>query len=132
MRVALELPDDPMLVRGDPGELEDLVANLLSNAIKYSDPEDSVRACVRRVVEGGRAYVELTMVDEGIGIAEEEQGRLFEEFFRSQSVAARTRPGTGLGLAVVERVVRRHRGRIEVASVLGEGTTFRVLLPAVR
>ena len=127
----LELPSDPMLVRGDPGELEDLVANLVSNAIKYSDPRGMVRVEVRRPVQDAAAYIELAVVDHGIGVAEEEQGRLFEEFFRSHSVEARSRPGTGLGLAVVERVVRRHRGRIELESVLGEGTTFRVLLPAL-
>jgi two-component system phosphate regulon sensor histidine kinase PhoR len=129
--VDLDLPADPMLVRGDPGELEDLVANLVSNAIKYSDPGGSVRLGLRRLAHDGASYVELAVVDDGIGIAEEEQGRLFEEFFRSHSVEARSRPGTGLGLAVVERVVRRHRGRIEVESVLGAGTTFRVLLPAL-
>ena len=131
VKVQLDLPADPMLVRGDPGELEDLVGNLVSNAIKYSDPGDSVTVGIQRVVQGGTAYVELAVIDEGIGIAEEEQGRLYEEFFRSENVAARARPGTGLGLPVVERVVRRHRGRIDVESVLGEGTTFRVLLPAL-
>ena len=131
VKVQLDLPADPMLVRGDPGELEDLVGNLVSNAIKYSDPGASVTAAVQGVVQGGSAYVELAIIDEGIGIAEEEQDRLFEEFFRSENVAARARPGTGLGLAVVDRVVRRHRGRIEVESELGEGTTFRVLLPSI-
>jgi signal transduction histidine kinase len=126
----LRLPRARLLVLGDPGELEDLVANLMSNAVKYSDPGDVVTACIQRVVEGGTTYLELAICDEGIGIAEEEQGRLFEEFFRSESPAARSRPGTGLGLAVVERVVHRHRGRIEVESQLGEGTTFRVLLPS--
>jgi signal transduction histidine kinase len=131
VKVATELPPRPLVVRGDPGELEDLVANLLSNAIKYSDPGGSVTAAVQRLVGGATAYVELSVRDRGIGIAEEEQDRLFEEFFRSQSVAARRRPGTGLGLAVVDRVVRRHGGTVEVESELGEGTTFRVLLPAV-
>jgi signal transduction histidine kinase len=132
VQVDLDLPDGPMLVRGDPGELEDLVGNLVSNAIKYSDPGGSVTASLRRVVDGGgAAYVELAVVDSGIGIAEEDQSRLFEEFFRSASVEARARPGTGLGLAVVDRVVRRHRGRIEVESELAEGTTFRVLLPSI-
>ncbi len=131
VKVKLDLPAGPMLVRGDPGELEDLVGNLVSNAIKYSDPGDSLTACVQRVVQGGMPYVELAVIDEGIGIAEEDLGRLFEEFFRSDNVQARARPGTGLGLAVVDRVVRRHRGRIEVESELGEGTTFRVLLPAL-
>ncbi len=131
VKVRLDLAAEPMPVRGDPGELEDLVANLVSNALKYSDPGDSVTVGAQRAVQGGTAYVELTVVDEGIGIAAEEQDRLFEEFFRSESVEARARPGTGLGLAVVDRVVRRHRGRITVASELGEGTTFRVLLPAL-
>ena len=131
VKVGTELPPEPLAVRGDPGELEDLVGNLLSNAIKYSDPGGSVTAAVQRVVEGSATYVELLVRDRGIGIAEEEQGRLFEEFFRSASVEARRRPGTGLGLTVVDRVVRRHGGRIEVESELGEGTTFRVLLPAV-
>jgi signal transduction histidine kinase len=131
VKVRLEVAAEPMVVRGDPGELEDLVANLVSNALKYSDPGGSVTAGVQRVVQAGKAYVELSVADEGIGIAEAELDRLFEEFFRSQSVEARTRPGTGLGLAVVDRVVRRHRGLIAVESELGEGTTFRVLLPAL-
>jgi signal transduction histidine kinase len=129
VKVATELPPEPLVVRGDPGELEDLVANLVSNAIKYSDPGGSVTAAVQRVTEGAAAYVELSVRDRGIGIAEQEQDRLFEEFFRSASVEARRRPGTGLGLAVVDRVVRRHGGTVEVESELGEGTTFRVLLP---
>jgi signal transduction histidine kinase len=131
VKVGTELPPEALVVRGDPGELEDLVGNLLSNAIKYSDPGGSVTVAVQRMVTGPAAHVELVVRDKGIGIAEGEQGRLFEEFFRSESVAARRRPGTGLGLTVVDRVVRRHRGRIEVQSELGEGTTFRVLLPAV-
>jgi signal transduction histidine kinase len=131
VKVGTELPPEPLVVRGDPGELEDLVANLLSNAIKYSDPGGSVTVTVQRAVAGSVASVELVVRDRGIGIAEDEQGRLFEEFFRSESVEARRRPGTGLGLTVVDRVVRRHDGRIEVESELGEGTAFRVLLPAV-
>jgi signal transduction histidine kinase len=126
---AMAGPPEPLLVIGDPGELDDLVSNLVSNAIKYSDPGGSVAATVAQVVEDGTPYVELRVSDRGIGIAEEELGRLFEEFFRSENVAARRRPGTGLGLAVAERVVRRHHGRIEVESELGAGTTFRVLLP---
>jgi len=131
VKLRLELAAEPLLVRGDPGELEDLVANLVSNALKYSDPGGSVTAGVQRVVQGATAYVELTVADEGIGIAEADRARLFEEFFRSESVEARARPGTGLGLAVVDRVVRRHHARIAVESELGEGTTFRVLLPAL-
>ena len=128
--IAMVGPPGAALVSAQPGELEDLVSNLVSNAIKYSDPGGSVRATTALVVEGGTPYVELRISDRGIGIADDEVGRLFEEFFRSERVEARKRPGTGLGLAVVDRVVRRHHGRIEVESELGEGTTFRVLLPS--
>ena len=128
--VAAQLPVDPLLVRGDPAELEDLVANLVANAIKYSDPGGSVTVTGARVVEGGAAYVELRVSDRGIGIAEDDLAHLFEDFYRSERREVHSRPGTGLGLAVVDRVVHRHGGRIEVESELGLGTTFRVLLPA--
>lgn len=130
LKVELELPAEPLTVIGDPGELEDLLANLLSNAIKYSDTGGSVNVVVQSVSEHATSYVELRVRDRGIGISEVERGRLFEAFFRSRSAEARRRPGTGLGLTVVDRVVRRHHGRIEVESELGEGTSFRVLLPA--
>jgi signal transduction histidine kinase len=128
--IALDLvePDAPMLVLGDPGELEDLVVNLVSNAIKFSDPGGSVTVALTGRIEEATPYVELRVSDRGIGIAEDEMDRLFEEFFRSERPAARARPGTGLGLPVVDRVVNRHRGRIEVESELDVGTTFRVLL----
>ena len=129
VHVEVVAPHSPLVVRGDPGELEDLVGNLLSNAIKYSDPDGCVSVSVGRVVEGGGTHVELRVADRGIGISPEDQDRLYEEFFRSERAEVRRRPGTGLGLPVADRVVRRHRGRIEVESELGEGTTFRVLLP---
>ncbi len=127
----LSVADAPLLVRGDPGELEDLVCNLVSNAIKYSAPGGAVTASVAPTVEEGDAYAELRVADLGIGIADEDLGRLYEEFFRSPRPEVRRRPGTGLGLTVVDRVVGRHEGRIEVESELGRGTTFRVLLPAL-
>lgn len=82
-------------------------------------------------VEETTAYVELVVRDRGIGIAEDEMDRLFEEFLRSERPAARSRSGPGLGLPVVERVANRHRGRIEVESELGVGTVFRVRLPGL-
>ncbi len=131
--IALDLvePDAPLLVLGDPGELEDVVVNLVSNAIKFSDPGGSVTVALAGRVEEARAYVELRVSDRGVGIAENEMDRLFEEFFRSERPTARSRPGTGLGLPVVDRIVNRHRGRVEVESELGVGTTFRVILPGL-
>lgn len=120
--------DDDVRVRGMPGELEHLVVNLVSNAVKYSDDRGSVDIRVAGVA--GEVVLEVT--DRGIGIAEEERGRVFGEFFRSANPRARSRPGTGLGLAIAARVVERHGGRIEVDSTLGAGSTFRVRLPRER
>ena len=71
----------------------------------------------------------VSFTDSGLGISEEDQARLFEEFFRSTNPEAKARPGTGLGLAIVERIARRHSGRIEIESKLGVGTTMTVVLP---
>lgn len=121
--------EDGLVVDGDEDELHTVAANVVGNAIKYSDV-------------GGRVWVSLTRchqecegalfrcVDEGIGIAEADQSRVFDPFFRSADTSARARPGTGLGLAIVKEVVERHRGRIGVASVPGQGSTFDVCLPA--
>ena len=69
--------------------------------------------------------------DRGIGIAPADRGQLFREFFRSELPEVKAQAGTGLGLTIVDRIVTRHLGRIEVDSVLGRGSTFRVFLPAV-
>ena len=107
-----------------------MVANLLSNGIKYT-PEGgrvSIEASARAV--DGIDGVLITCSDTGIGVAAGEVDKVFTPFFRSNSPEARTRPGTGLGLAIMERVVTGHHGTVEVESVLGEGTTFSVWLPA--
>ncbi|MFT4286272.1 ATP-binding protein [Nocardioides sp.] len=124
-RIRVGLPDtDPVLVLGNATELDRLVLNLVSNAVKYSPDGGAVTVSLRR--DGGT--VELTVADEGIGISEADQARLFTEFFRSSDPAALRQPGTGLGLAIVDRIVRRHGGRVEVESALGRGSTFRVML----
>ena len=71
----------------------------------------------------------LRRVADGIGITPADRQQLFREFFRSESPEVKAQPGTGLGLTIVDRIVTRHLGRIEVESVLGEGSTFRVFLP---
>jgi signal transduction histidine kinase len=115
-----------LTVLGRRDELHRMLANLVSNAVKYSDPGGSVTVTVAR--EGGE--VVLRVIDEGLGISEEDQAHLFREFYRSSNPEAQNRPGTGLGLVIVERIVQRHAGAIEVESELGVGTTFTVRLPA--
>ena len=125
VRVKAVPPDEGVVVEGDREDLQRTVANLLSNAVKYSDPGDEVSLSVCR----DRTWVVVECTDTGIGISEEDQAHLFDEFFRSTNPEAVQRPGTGLGLAILRRVVSRHGGRIQVESELGRGTTFRIHLP---
>ena len=129
VRLVAEAESLPVL--GDPQDLDAVVGNLVSNAIKYSEPGGRVRVLVRRCDGPQDAQAELVVEDEGVGIAEDERGRVFEEFFRSADPRVRERAGTGLGLAIVERAVSRHGGRVDVESAPDVGTRFRVLLPLV-
>lgn len=124
VEVELDAPAGATLV-GDPDDLARMVANLVSNAVKYSEPGG--RVLVR--VQAGQGCVALVVNDRGIGIADAERERVFDEFFRSPRRAVRRRPGAGLGLAIVRRVVALHGGAVRVASALGEGATFTVELP---
>ena len=126
-RVRLELPEEPVPVIGNAHGIEIVVVNLVSNALKYSPADSPVTVRLRH---GEPHEVELSVIDEGIGISEADQAELFTEFFRSTNPAALEQPGTGLGLTIVDRIVRRHRGRVTVESELGRGSAFRVLLPA--
>ena len=124
--ITTQQPAEPVVTVGDPTELDRMLANLVSNAVKYSREGGNV--AVRLEHEAGEVRVEVR--DEGLGISRADQARLFTEFFRSTNPAARAQPGTGLGLTIVARIVERHGGRIELESELGQGSTFRVVLPA--
>lgn len=123
--VVVERPDGPVPVRATGGDVDLVVSNLVSNAIKYGHDDGHVRIVVS--IEGDHACLAVT--DDGLGISAADQHRLFEEFFRSNNTAVSDRPGTGLGLTIVARVVQRLNGFISVDSTLGEGTTFLVRLP---
>ncbi|HEX7353914.1 MAG TPA: ATP-binding protein [Mycobacteriales bacterium] len=119
-------PGPPFEVLGDEAQLTTAVANLLENAVHYS-PERTrvvVGLCRRDDV------VEVSVADEGIGIAEAEQGRVFERFYRSDPARSRATGGTGLGLAIVKHIVTNHGGETTVWSAPGKGSTFTVRLPA--
>ena len=126
VKVSLEGEHDQLIAAGDPAELDIMVTNLLSNAIKYSAADSRVTLSLARDDE----WIVLSCVDHGIGISPADRSQLFREFFRSELPEVKAQAGTGLGLTIVDRIVTRHLGRIEVESVLGEGSTFRVFLPA--
>jgi two-component system phosphate regulon sensor histidine kinase PhoR len=113
------------VIDGDPEALRELVDNLVSNAIKYT-PEGG-RVDVRMAVEGSSAV--LSVQDTGIGIAPEDQGRIFERFYRVDKARSRQLGGTGLGLSIVKHVALAHGGNVSVKSIPGRGATFRVQLP---
>lgn len=117
--------DRGLVVRGDQQILSDAVGNLIANAIAYSPRGSSVGIGVSRV---GSA-VEIAVTDRGIGIAEEEQQRVFERFYRSDQARSRRTGGTGLGLSIVKHAVQRHGGEVRVWSRPGRGSTFTVQLP---
>nr|WP_246416282.1 ATP-binding protein [Nocardioides luti] len=119
------LDPTPVVVRGEPAELDRLVTNLVSNAAKYTPAGGTVTLSLAR----RGPDVVLEVADTGLGISEEDQAGLFRAFFRTTNPDALREPGTGLGLAIVATVAQRHGGDIRVRSRLGEGTTFTVVLP---
>ncbi|MGF7236769.1 MAG: sensor histidine kinase [Frankia sp.] len=117
---------DQLMVSGDEAQLVTAIANLLGNAIAYSPPGTRVIVGVRR--NGPTA--EISVADEGIGIAEKELERVFERFYRADPARSRATGGTGLGLAIVKHVASNHGGSVTVWSSEGAGSTFTLRLPA--
>ncbi len=112
-------------VLGDADALLTVFGNLLSNAIRYTPAGG--RVVVRYGTGGGGAWVEVA--DTGIGMSPEVRERIFERFFRAPEARQVEQQGLGLGLYLVRQLVTAHRGRVEVASTPGQGSTFRVVLP---
>ncbi len=103
-----------------------VVLNLLHNAVKYTGEEKHIRLRARRA---GRS-VAIEVEDNGPGIRPQDRRRIFERFYRADDLLSRKTEGTGLGLAISKKIVELHGGRLELDSRLGEGSTFRILLPA--
>jgi PAS domain S-box-containing protein len=125
LALRLEPPEEPAVVAGDAALLRQMVANLVDNAIKYTP--DGGTVTVGLVVHDRQAAIRVT--DTGIGIAPDDQVRLFEKFYRIRRRDTADVPGTGLGLAIVKSIVERHGGRVWVESELGKGSSFHILLP---
>ncbi len=124
--LTLELPSEPVVVAGERIKLQRVVANLIDNALKFTPDEGRITVSL----ENGNDIARFRVADTGCGIKPEEIGHVFERFFRSDS--SRSRPGNGLGLALVQAIVSAHRGRIFVESEFGRGSVFTVELPLWR
>jgi two-component system NtrC family sensor kinase len=119
------VPNLPPL-KANPLRLRQMLDNLIGNAIKYTPPGGEIRVSVR--AEGGQII--LQVADNGPGIPPADQPRIFDKFYRGENVPDDV-PGSGLGLSIVKSIVDSHQGRIWVESILGQGSTFFVVLPAL-
>jgi two-component system phosphate regulon sensor histidine kinase PhoR len=132
MRLVLDLPESLPEVHGDGDELAQVFQNLIDNAIKYGKPQTEITVSASRAERSPAAngWVRVAVSDRGDGIASEHLPRLTERFYRVDTARSRELGGTGLGLAIVKHVLNRHRGRLEISSTLGVGSTFTVWLRA--
>ena len=110
-------------VHVDPAAIEQALANLLDNAVKYSDTIKEITVRVR----SDRHLAIVEIADRGVGVAAADRDRIFDRFYRASS--ALHRPGFGLGLPIVRELVQAHGGRVDMTSVPGAGSTFRISLP---
>jgi PAS domain S-box-containing protein len=115
----------PILVEGDRERLEQVLVNLLQNALKYSPQGGRIVVSIERAANEARVSVK----DAGIGIPKDEQGKLFQRFFRAANATTRNYAGLGIGLFVSHEIVQRHGGRFEVRSEEEKGSTFTFYLP---
>jgi two-component system sensor histidine kinase SenX3 len=117
-----------LAVRGDAPLLERALNNLVDNAIKYAGGRGRIELSASSTED---ERVTLSVADEGVGIPREEQGKLFERFYRG-AAGRRSARGSGLGLAIVAAIVEGHGGEIELEGQPGVGTTVRLVLPAAQ
>jgi len=124
--VALEFKSvAPMTIAGDRMHLRRLLLNLVDNGLKYTPAGGRVTLTLQRDGE----WAALRVADTGIGIAAEEQERIFQRFYRTPEAVAQSKEGSGLGLCIARSIAEAHGGRIHVESTPGCGSTFTVFLP---
>jgi two-component system, OmpR family, phosphate regulon sensor histidine kinase PhoR len=123
--IKIECPRDLPAVRGDSGRLRDVLQNLLDNAVQYTPAGGHIIASAAR--DGNE--VVFTIADNGIGIPQAEQERIFERFYRVDEGRSREVGGTGLGLSIARHIAEAHGGRIWVESAIGQGSRFHFSVP---
>ncbi len=133
-KLLLEVEDDLPQVIADRDQILQVLHNLISNALKYGHSGSPITVSAMRTDSDkrGEEMVRVMVKDEGEGIAPEHLPRLTERFYRVDTSRSRSMGGTGLGLAIVKHIVERHRGRLEISSRQGVGTSVSFLLPVVQ
>lgn len=126
IRLDLEIKNELRFLRCDPDKIREVVDNLISNALKYTPREGRVRVIAKRLPDN----IQIQVKDTGIGIKPEDQAKVFNAFYRLHPSGLEGEESTGLGLALVKKMVEAHQGVVSVESQEGKGSTFTVLLPA--
>jgi signal transduction histidine kinase len=124
----IQMPDTKIIIEGDMDSLDRAFTNLISNSIKYSTTKKHL--LIRLSSTENDATIEIA--DQGVGIDLEDQKRIFNIFYRSEEKHIQSISGAGLGLAIVDHVVKAHQGKIEVKSSPGQGSTFTIRLPLIK
>jgi signal transduction histidine kinase len=120
----VELPKDLPTAHGDERRLTQVLLNLVGNAIKFTDTGE-----VAILTSATNGSFTIAVRDTGPGIAEQDQGKIFEEFQQADSSITKQKGGTGLGLAIAKRIIEMHGGRLWVESKVGQGSTFSFTVP---
>jgi two-component system, OmpR family, phosphate regulon sensor histidine kinase PhoR len=120
---------DTVSISGDRSQMAQVMRNLIDNAIKYGAPKEDVIVKIETTDTG---WVTIDVIDKGEGIAPEHLPRVTERFYRVDAGRSRKVGGTGLGLSIVKHIVERHRGRFDLHSRIGHGTTASIMLPLHR
>jgi len=125
--LAVDVPEHLPMIRGESNALAQCLLNLLDNAMKYSRTRKELRVSAA----AANGEVSISVTDRGIGISPRDQRRVFEKFVRLETGLVHDVKGAGLGLSLVDQIVRAHGGRVEITSALGEGSTFTLVFPEV-
>lgn len=128
LTLSMHAVQDSLMLDTDESLLREIITNLVNNGIKYSR-KGSVELLLNTISRHGEQFIQLKVVDTGIGIAKEDQELIWEEFRQASEGMGRSFEGTGLGLTITKRFVEKLYGSISVESDLGKGSTFTVLLP---
>jgi signal transduction histidine kinase len=126
-RLCVRVPETISPAYADRDAVEQAILNLLANAMKYSGRNREIE--LQLMPENGNAVIQVA--DHGVGIPENEHGKIFEKFYRAPTPSNQKIPGAGLGLALVAHIVKGHGGTVQVQSAPGEGSTFSIRLPLI-
>lgn len=130
LRFEVSTPDGDFVIKTDRRSLTQILINLANNAIKFTD-KGSVRIELRGRRNNGNSFAEISVVDTGIGIRQEDQARLFQAFMQVDGSSTRAYEGTGLGLHVSQKLAGMIGGRVSFESDYGKGSRFTISIPAL-